>query len=96
MTPLFSVETTAAFMRWFSKLARKHAELPGLLADAEAILAADPYNRTCAHNIKKLTAIPRGEGQYRLRIGRWRFRYDIYNQVVLLVDCSLRREDTYR
>ena len=61
MMPLFSVETTAAFMRWFSKLARKHAELPGLLADAKAILAADPYNRTRAHNIKKLTAIPRGE-----------------------------------
>ena len=96
MTPLFSVETTAAFMRWFSTLARKHAELRGLLADAKAVLAADPYNRTRAHNIKKLTAIPRGEGQYRLRIGRWRFRYDIYAQVVLLVDCSLRREDTYR
>ena len=82
-------------MRWFTKLAGKHAELPGLLTEAKRILAADPYNRSRAHPIKKLTAIPYGEGQWRLRLGRWRFRYDIYGRIVLLVDCSLRREDTY-
>ena len=58
MTPLFSVETTPAFMRWFTKLAGKHAELPGLLTEAKGILAAYPYNRSRAHPIKKLTAIP--------------------------------------
>ena len=38
----------------------------------------------------------RGDGQYRLRLGRWRFRYDITGQEVVLHYCSLRREDTYR
>ena len=95
MTPLFSVQTTPAFERWFKKLAAKHAELATVSADMLKILEADPYNRTRAHPIKKLTAVKLGDGQYRLRSARWRFRYDIYERVVLLVDCSLRREDTY-
>ena len=95
MTPLFSVQTTPAFERWFKKLAAQHSELVAIYADVLKILETDPYNRTRAHPIKKLTAVKQGDGQYRLRSARWRFRYDIYEHVVLLVDCSLRSEDTY-
>jgi mRNA-degrading endonuclease RelE of RelBE toxin-antitoxin system len=35
-------------------------------------------------------------GQYRLRLGRFRFRYDIEGRMVVLYYCGLRREDTYR
>jgi mRNA-degrading endonuclease RelE of RelBE toxin-antitoxin system len=35
------------------------------------------------------------EGQYRLRSGRFRFRYDIEGREVVLHYCGLRREDTY-
>jgi hypothetical protein len=44
------------------------------------------------HNIKKLEGVPSGEGQYRLALGRWRFRYDVLGQVVLLsiVACAGR------
>jgi hypothetical protein len=35
------------------------------------------------------------QGQYRLRLARFRFRYDIAGRVVTLVACNLRREDTY-
>jgi len=59
------------------------------------VLEADPYNRSQSHDIKKLTDAPRGAGQYRLRAGRFRFRYDIYGEEVVLGDVSLRREDTY-
>ena len=45
---------------------------------------------------KKLTGVRRDDGQYRLRLGRWRFRYDITGQEVVLHYCGLRREDTYR
>src|SRR5438876_7356980 len=31
----------------------------------------------------------------RLRSGRWRFRYDILGQEIVLHYCGLRREDTY-
>ena len=37
-----------------------------------------------------------GDGQYRLRIQRFRFRYDIKDRLVALAACSLRREDSYQ
>jgi hypothetical protein len=45
---------------------------------------------------KKLQGVKAGEGQYRLRLQRWRFRYDVWGQEVELNYCGLRREDTYR
>jgi mRNA-degrading endonuclease RelE of RelBE toxin-antitoxin system len=48
------------------------------------------------HNILKLKDTVRGDRQWRLRLGRFRFRYDIYDREVLLLYCGLRREDTYR
>jgi hypothetical protein len=61
-----------------------------------AILEEDPLNRTRAHPIRKLVGIKPGDGQYRLRLGRWRFRYDVSGAEVTLRSCGLRREDTYR
>ena len=96
MTPSFSVRTTPRFDRLLRSLARRHAELPAIYADALAILSTDPYNRHHQHRIRKLESIRQGEGQYRLALGRWRFRYDIYGREVVLHYCGLRREDTYR
>jgi hypothetical protein len=59
------------------------------------ILSTDPYNQSRKHGIKKLTDVKTEDGNFRLRMGRWRFRYSIYGQEVILHDCSLRREDTY-
>lgn len=59
------------------------------------ILSQDPYNRTRQYHIKKLEGVVAGEGRYRISLGRWRFRFDILDQVVLLSYCGLRREDTY-
>jgi hypothetical protein len=61
-----------------------------------SILADDPYNRRGAHQIKKLVDVKPGEGQWRLRMGRWRFRYDIEGLEVVLYVCALRNESTYR
>ena len=47
------------------------------------------------YHIKKLAGVAASDGQYRLSVGRWRFRYDILHQVVLLSYCGRRREDTY-
>jgi mRNA-degrading endonuclease RelE of RelBE toxin-antitoxin system len=55
----------------------------------------DPYNKNRKYPIKKLQGVPAGEGQYRLRSGRFRFRYDIADREVVLLYCGLRREDTY-
>ncbi len=93
-----AVLTTPLFDRLLKKLAAQHCELPEIFESAITILRTDPYNLSRSNAIKKLQGITQGSGQYRLRIGRWRFRYDIWDkrQEVELSYCGLRREDTYR
>ncbi len=93
--PAYSVLTTAHFDRLMRKLAPKHPELVERFEQAIAILSADPYNKSGQHEIKKLVGVSAGEGQYRLRSGRFRFRYDVAGHEVVLLYCGLRREDTY-
>ena len=95
MTTGFTVQTSPHFERLFKKLYKQHPELLELLREAIAILQSDPHNHTGQAAIKKLTG-PQTEGQWRLRIGRYRFRYDIAGQIVELKYVGLRREDTYR
>jgi mRNA-degrading endonuclease RelE of RelBE toxin-antitoxin system len=91
----YTVLTTAHFDRLLKKLAPKHPELIERFEQAIAILASDPHNSSRRHPIKKLEGVSAGEGQYRLRSGRFRFRYDIEGSEVVLMYCGLRREDTY-
>ena len=96
MTPPFAVRTSPRFDRLLRSLCRRHAELVDRYAEALEILSADPYNRSRRYNLKKLESIRPGDGQYRLALGRWRFRYDIVGREVVLHYCGLRREETYR
>lgn len=96
MTVEFLVLTTSRFDRELKKLAARHSDLADLFRRVIKILKADPYNRSRQHPIKKLEAVAEGEGQYRLRSGRFRFRYDVEGHTVYLKACSLRRENTYR
>jgi mRNA-degrading endonuclease RelE of RelBE toxin-antitoxin system len=91
----FVVRTTPRFERSARALARAHGEFVRRYAEAVKLLRQDPYNRSREHNILKLTGVTQGEGQYRLRLRRFRFRYDVYDRDVVLHTCSLRREDTY-
>ena len=95
MTSAFTVHTTPRYERLSNKLQKGHRDFEATEKSAVGILSADPYNRTRRHHIKKLEGVPSGEGQYRLSLGRWRFRYDIVGHVVLLSYCGLRRENTY-
>jgi mRNA-degrading endonuclease RelE of RelBE toxin-antitoxin system len=92
---VYSVITTAHFNRLLKKLALQHPELVDRYEEALTILSSDPQNKSRRHSIKKLQGISAGEGQYRLRSGRFRFRYDIADHEVVLLYCGLRREDTY-
>lgn len=96
MTPAeFSVLVTRRFERDYRVLLKGHANLPEHYAELVAALKEDPYNRSRRHPIKKLEGVAPGEGQYRFRTGRFRFRYDIQAKTVFLKACSLRREDSY-
>ncbi len=95
MTHPFAVHATSHYQRLSTKLQEGHRDFESIEERAVAVLSADPYNRSRQHNAKKLEGVAGGEGQYRLSLGRWRFRYDIIGQKVLLGFCGLRREDTY-
>lgn len=45
---------------------------------------------------KNLVEVAAGDDQWRLRLRRFRFRYDAEGRTVTLRYCGLRREDTYR
>ena len=96
MKPSFTVIGTPHYERLFKKLLRAHRDLPALQGRASEILSVDPYNVSREHHIKKLEGVAAGECQFRLTMGRWRFRYDIFGQEVWLFYCGLRREETYR
>ena len=96
MSDLFAVRTTSRFDRLLKKLSRGHPNLAPRFAEALAILRTDPYNRTRAHRIKKLQDVKPEDGLYRLRLGRWRFRFNVWGHEVELTYCGLRREETYR
>jgi mRNA-degrading endonuclease RelE of RelBE toxin-antitoxin system len=95
MTAEFIVFTTSRFDRELKKLIAQHPELPEHYRAIVDALKQDPYNRSRRYLVKKLQGVQSDDGQYRIRSGRFRFRYDIEGQSVHLKACSLRREDTY-
>ena len=66
MARRFSVRTTPHFDRLAKALRRRNNELTARYREAIAILTDDPYNRSRAHQIKKLVQVVPGEGQWRL------------------------------
>jgi mRNA-degrading endonuclease RelE of RelBE toxin-antitoxin system len=96
MKPRFAVKVTPQFERLARKLLKAHPQFRKLLVETQSTLEIDPLNLTGSHAIKKLRGVPAGEGQYRIRVGRFRLRYDVLGKEVGLVYCGLRREDTYR
>ena len=79
-------------------LKRAHTRPSARLAALRAIrdvLATDPYNRSRRADISKLADVAPGDGQFRLRLGDYRLRYDIEGSVVNLHSFRPRR-DAYR
>jgi hypothetical protein len=86
MTPShFSVLTSKHYERLARVLNKRQPKFYAAQERSIEILGKDPTNRSGSHDIKKLTSVARGEGQWRLALGRFRF----------LQYCGLRREDTY-
>jgi len=94
MAVSFRVFTTAAFDRSMRPLAKMHPEISGLFEGLVRILATDPQNTSRKHNIRKLTNVEAGEGQWRIRSGVYRLRFDIEADVVTLHSIN-HRKDAY-
>lgn len=71
MLPLFSVVLSKHYERLARLLNKRHPKFMAVQTSAIAILEQDPTNRSGSHDIKKLTNAARGEGQWRLAIGRF-------------------------
>ena len=91
----FDIAATSRFERDFERLAKKNRGVLDYARQARIILQTDPYNFSRQYRIKKLTDIPAREGQWRLRIGDYRVRYDIKGKIVELHSVKLRK-DAYR
>ena len=65
------------------------------LLQALELLESDPYNLARRANVRKLVNVPPGEGQFRLRPGDYRLRYDVMGDDVV-VHSMRRREESYR
>ena len=89
----FRVFTTSSFDRDIKKFSKfHHNNIESIFKEAILILGTDPYNISRNHNIKKLSDIKRGDGQFRIRIGDWRVRYDVENDTVILYSFKNRKE----
>jgi mRNA-degrading endonuclease RelE of RelBE toxin-antitoxin system len=92
MPSTWRVLTTPSFEREFKRLIRKNPGIRKLLEQTIGILEADPLNVTRSHDIKQLKDIRPGEGQFRIRKGEWRLRYDVSGRDVILHSFRHRRE----
>ena len=73
---------TASFSRSLKKLAAKHPEIPDVYQGILNVLQHDPLNLSHRHPIKKLTNVEAGE--WRIRAGVYRLRYDVDGDTVVL------------
>lgn len=84
---------TQGFKRDTRRFIRTQPRLRSFLDELLASLEEDPYNSSRQHDIKKLTGVKPGRGQWRIRSGDYRLRYDIFGTDVLY---SLRhRKEAY-
>lgn len=91
----FDVSYSSAFDRDAKKLRKKDKKITGVIETANKILQNDPFNVRQIKNIKKLVDIEKGCGQWRIRFGDYRIRYDIADKDVVLHSIK-NRKDIYK
>lgn len=87
----FTLKTTPTFERGFRVLTKRDLELHEQFIKLLQVLRSDPYNVNKQHDIKKLTNVAIGEGQWRIRTGNYRLRYDIIDKEVILHSFNHRK-----
>lgn len=82
---------TAGFTRSLKKLAGKNPEIPEEVYQAILeVLQHDPFKHSRRHTIKKLTNVD--VGQWRVRSGVYRRRFDVSGDAVVLHAINHRRD----
>lgn len=86
----FRIFTSSAFDRSLKRLARKHRHIVTEFEALVAILRVDPQNLTRRYDINKLSNM--SEGQWRIRAGNYRLRYDVEGDTVKVYSIKDRSE----
>jgi mRNA-degrading endonuclease RelE of RelBE toxin-antitoxin system len=92
MPEIFRLLPTSRFKRDVEAIYKHHPASLRQLESIKVILTLDPYNRSRRYDIKKLRDVPHGEGQYRIRTGKYRLRYDVNGNDVVLYSFKHRKE----
>jgi mRNA-degrading endonuclease RelE of RelBE toxin-antitoxin system len=88
-SPRFRLSPSSGYKRDVKRLVKRNRALLQVVKDLQDALGNDPYNQST-----KLTDVKPGQGQYRIRSGDYRIRYDIFGDEVILYSFS-DRKDTY-
>ena len=91
----FNISYSTAFSRDAKKLRKKDKKVTEIIETASKILRNDPFNGEQLKNIKKLVDVEKGDGQWRIRFGDYRIRYDVIGKDVALHSIK-NRKDIYR
>ena len=92
MPQIFRLLPSTRFKRDFEEIVKRNPGLIRKLEPLKTTLLHDPYNRSQRYDIKKLRDVPVGEGQWRIRAGKYRLRYDIIGGDVILYSFNHRKE----
>jgi mRNA-degrading endonuclease RelE of RelBE toxin-antitoxin system len=92
MPGAYTLLATRGYKRDLRKLLKRQPDLAGRLTALLQALEEDPLNTTTRHDIKKLAGVAEGEGQWRIRWGDYRLRYDVFETDVVLYSFRHRKE----
>jgi len=92
MPQVYRLVPSTRFKRDFEEIFKRNQDIICKLEPLKIILLHDPCNRSRRYDIKKLKDVPVGEGQWRIRSGKYRLRYDIIDADVILYSFKHRKE----
>ena len=95
MVRRYRIVTPRQFEREVRRLRKRFPRVHAVYERALDLLEIDPFNLENRADISKLVDVRAGEGQFRLRLGDWRLRYDVAGETVVLHSMRHRRE-SYR
>ena len=87
---IFTVFMTPRSRRQYEKMIRRQPGIQLQVDQLLAVLEKDPYNLTKYFDIKKL--VDEQQGQWRIRSGNYRLRYDIDEEKIIIQDVFDRKK----
>ncbi|MDO8575631.1 MAG: type II toxin-antitoxin system RelE/ParE family toxin [bacterium] len=93
--PTYKIFVDKVFDKELRKSIKIHKDILKYYEKAITTLSIYPLNLSKAHDIKKLNGVKMWQGEWRIRIGNYRLRYDVKNLNVHLFSIN-HRKDIYK